>query len=278
MPAVMSRARPDLRVVAAVASLVLALAALPSAALASSPPTIVKPSDENTLSPQELGRQLFAGNCSTCHGSTGRGVSASSPQQGVTDIKGEGPSLIGVGKLATDFYLRTGYMPLSHVPDQPERNPVQFSNREIGALEDYVDSLSPTPGPPIPKPDPASGSVSQGLQLFTEHCAGCHQVVAEGGVVTGARVPPLNRATATQIAQAVRIGPYLMPKFDNKDITDAQLNSIIRYVLYTHHPQDEGGWGINHLGPFPEGMVTWGIAALLLIGICLIIGERVRRA
>jgi ubiquinol-cytochrome c reductase cytochrome c subunit len=256
----------------------IALAATPGMAGASSPPTIVRPPDENTLSPQDLGRQLFAGNCSTCHGSRGTGVSATAPQRGSTAPVGEGPSLIGVGKLATDFYLRTGYMPLSHVPDQPERNPVEFSNSEIRALEDYVDSLSSTPGPPIPKPDPAAGSVSQGLQLFTEHCAGCHQVVAEGGVVTGARVPPLNRATATQIAQAVRIGPYVMPRFDTKDITDPQLNSIIRYVLYTHDPQDSGGWGINHLGPFPEGMVTWGIAALLLIGICLIIGERVRRA
>lgn len=255
-----------------------AVLAMPASAAASRPPTIVRPPDEAHLSDQELGRQLFAANCSTCHGSRGEGVSATAPQRGSTAGQGEGPPLIGVGRLATDFFLRTGYMPLSHVPDQPERNRVQFSDREIRSIEDYVDSLSPTPGPPIPTPDPASGSVSQGLQLFTEHCAGCHQVVAEGGVVTGARVPPLNRATATQIAQAVRIGPYVMPKFDEKDISDAQLNSIIRYVLYTHDPTDAGGWGINHLGPFPEGMVTWGIAILLLIGVCMIIGERVRRS
>jgi ubiquinol-cytochrome c reductase cytochrome c subunit len=189
-----------------------------------------------------------------------------------------GPPLIGVGKLATDFYLRTGYMPLDHIPDQPERNPVQFHENEIRALEDYVDSLGATPGPPVPTPDPSAGSVSQGLQLFTEHCAGCHQVVAEGGVVTGARVPPLDRATPVQIAQAVRIGPYVMPTFDEKDISNDELNSIIRYVQYAQNPQDEGGWGIDHLGPFPEGLVTWGIAAVLLVAICLLIGERVRRA
>ena len=103
-------------------------------------------------------------------------------------------------------------------------------------------------------------------------------MVAEGGVVTGARVPPLNDANATQIAQAVRVGPYVMPQFDTKDISDAQLNSIVRYVLYTHNPQDEGGWGISHLGPFPEGMVIWGIGGLLMILVCVLIGERVRRA
>jgi ubiquinol-cytochrome c reductase cytochrome c subunit len=162
------------------------------------------------------------------------------------------------------------------VPLQPQRNRVQFSDREIRAIEDYVDSLTPSPGPPIPRPDPAAGNVSQGLQLFTEHCAGCHQAVAEGGVVTGARVPPLNEATATQIAQAVRIGPYVMPKFDQKDITHDELNSIIRYVQYAQHPDDAGGAGIGHLGPFPEGLVAWGIAGILLVGICVLIGERVR--
>ena len=38
--------------------------------------------------------------------------------------------------------------------------------------------------------------------------------------------------------------------------------------------QDDGGWGIGHLGPIPEGMVTWllGLAALVLA--IRLIGER----
>ena len=259
-----------------VAACALAAAgAPPPAAFASPPPPIVRPADEAGMSAQELGRQLFAANCSTCHGSRGEGVAA--PQSGPTGPEGLGPPLIGVGRLATDFYLRTGYMPLGDPHDQPERSRVRLTDREIRAVEDYVDSLGGKPGPPIPSPDPAAGNVSEGLQLFTEHCAGCHQVVAEGGVVTGARVPPLDSATATQIAQAVRIGPYVMPKFSTKDISDAELNSIVRYVLYAQEPDDQGGWGIDHLGPFPEGMVTWGIAAILLVGVCMLIGERLRR-
>jgi ubiquinol-cytochrome c reductase cytochrome c subunit len=253
------------------ALLVAVAAALPVAppAHASAPPPIVRPVNERRLAPQDLGRQLFAANCARCHGSIGNGVEGRSGNGG--------PPVAGVGKLATDFYLRTGYMPLGHVPDQPERNPVELHDDEIRALEDYVDSLSTTPGPPIPAPDPGAGSVSQGLELFTDHCAGCHQVVAEGGVVTGARVPPLGAATPVQIAQAVRIGPYLMPKFGEKDISDDELNSIIRYVQYAKDPQDEGGWGIDHLGPFPEGLVTWGIAVVLLVALCVLIGERARR-
>ncbi len=71
-------------------------------------------------------------------------------------------------------------------------------------------------GPPIPTPHPERGSLSDGLQLFTEHCAGCHQIVAEGGYVTGGVAPPLDGRDAAQIAEAVRIGPYLMPRFSEK--------------------------------------------------------------
>jgi quinol---cytochrome-c reductase cytochrome c subunit len=92
--------------------------------------------------------------------------------------------------------------------------------------------------------------------------------------VTGARVPPLDRATDVQIAEAVRIGPYAMPPFSESDISDKELNSIIAYVQYAKDPRDEGGWGINHLGPFPEGMVTWLMAVVVLIATCMVIGKR----
>ena len=121
------------------------------------------------------------------------------------------------------------------------------------------------------------GSVSQGFHLFTDHCAGCHQVVAEGGYVTGAVPPPLEDDTPTQIAEAVRIGPYVMPTFSPKAISNAQLNSIIAYVQYAKHPDDRGGWAIGHIGPVPEGLVTWLIAAAALVVVCMLIGTRLGR-
>jgi ubiquinol-cytochrome c reductase cytochrome c subunit len=256
--------------------LLAALAAGSSAdrARAQPPVGIVRPGDERGLSPRELGAQLYAGNCVSCHGVDGRGVVAGSASRGAGDIAGQGPSLRGVGALAADFYLRTGYMPLGSPDEQPERSRPLLTDREIRALVAYVASLGR--GPAIPRPEPAKGSLSDGLELFTEHCAGCHQVVGQGGFVTGARVPPLEDVTARQVAQAVRIGPYLMPKFSEKDITDAELNSIVRYVLHNKHPTDRGGWGIGNLGPFPEGMVTWLLAAVVLVMTCMVIGTRLR--
>jgi ubiquinol-cytochrome c reductase cytochrome c subunit len=124
--------------------------------------------------------------------------------------------------------------------------------------------------------DPAKGSLSQGFELFTEHCAGCHQAVAQGGYVTDTRVPPLQQSTPTQIAAAVRTGPYLMPEFSRRQISDSELNSIVAYVQSTKHPEDRGGWGIGHIGPVPEGMVAWAVAGIALIGLCVLIGERMR--
>ncbi len=218
------------------------------------------------------GYALYGANCATCHGSRGEGVAGPPARKGVGDRPGLGPPLRGVGALAADFYLRTGYMPLSSPSAQPSRTHVLFSEKQIDAVVAYVASLGH--GPPIPRPHPERGNLSRGLKLFTEHCAGCHQVVAEGGIVTGARVPPLEDATPVQIAEAVRIGPYLMPRFSKQDIGDRDLDSIIRYVQYAKHPDDPGGWALGHIGPVPEGMVAWLIGGSLLVAVCLVIGRR----
>jgi len=262
--------------VTARAALLVAVVAfgVPGSTSAQPPQGIVRPDHEDRLGLRELGEQLYAGNCSSCHGIAGQGLTSRAPKRGAGAIKAYGPSLRGVGALAADFYLRTGYMPLGSPDEQPQRSRPQLSEREIRALVDYVDSLGD--GPPVPDPDPETGSLAEGLRLFTEHCAGCHQVVAQGGIAPGARVPPLEDSTPTQIAEAVRIGPYVMPRFSEKDISDTELNSIVRYVQYAKHPNDRGGWGIGNLGPIPEGMVTWFAAASFFLAFCMVIGQRLR--
>jgi quinol---cytochrome-c reductase cytochrome c subunit len=229
----------------------------------------------------QRGKNLYGRYCVACHGANGSGVTrtqvkriGAGPGRLQTQQVGIAPSLRGVGALAADFYLTTGYMPLQHVGLQPRRSRVLLSQRQIDALVAYIASLGK--GPAIPTPHPGRGSLSVGMRLFTDHCAGCHQVVAEGGFVTGALPPPLEDASATQIAEAVRIGPYVMPRFSEKQISDDELDSIIRYVQYAKHPDDRGGWAIGHIGPVPEGLVTWLIGMAVLVAVCVVIGERLK--
>ncbi len=233
---------------------------------------IVRPSTESPTPSRQLGAELYAGNCASCHGIDGSGINT--PRPGAGGIPGAGPPLRGVGALAVDLYLRQGFMPLPNIYSEPQKEPVLFSEKEIQSLVSYVASLGS--GPAIPTPAPASGSIAEGVHLFTTHCSGCHQEDAEGGYVTGARVPPLQDIPATQIAEAVRVGPYLMPRFSKRQITDAQLNSIIRYVLSTPG-ENRGGWRIGNIGPIPEGLVTWWIGIPLVIVACMLVGRRFRR-
>lgn len=206
------------------------------------------------------GRSLFIEGCSSCHGLDARG------------IRGQGPSLLNAGAQATDFYLSTGRMPLDNPKDEPTRTKPAYDRAERDALVAYIGSLG---GPPIPKVDPSRGQLSEGFEAFTSNCAGCHQSVAQGGIAPGALAPSLQEATPTQIAEAVRIGPYLMPRFSQRQIDQQTLNSIARYVVSTRHPDDRGGYGIGHIGPIPEGMVAWLLAGVALLLVARLIGERI---
>jgi ubiquinol-cytochrome c reductase cytochrome c subunit len=206
------------------------------------------------------GRQLYIEGCSSCHGMDARGV------------EDQGPSLVGAGAAAADFYLRTGRMPLSEPGQEPERAQPAYPDDQIEAIDAYIGSLG---GPPIPVVDPAAGAISRGTELFGSDCAGCHSITGGGGVVIGGYAPQLHDANPTQVAEAVRVGPYLMPSFDRNQISDADLNSIARYVTdAVQHPDDRGGWGIGHIGPVPEGLIAWALATAALLIVARLIGTR----
>jgi len=207
------------------------------------------------------GRQLFVTGCSSCHGLEARGV------------PGSGPDLHGVGALAADWYLRTGRMPLARPHDYPIRAHSVYSANQRADLIAYIGSLG---GPPIPPVHPERGSLSHGKELFTDRCAGCHQVVAQGGVVTPNTIAPSleNGVKPIDVAEVVRIGPYVMPRFNEKALDQHDVDSLARYVQHTQDLPNIGGWGIGNIGPVPEGLVAWGIGIVALLVVARVIGER----
>jgi ubiquinol-cytochrome c reductase cytochrome c subunit len=205
------------------------------------------------------GHAIFEKSCASCHGVAAQGMA------------GTAPALRGVGAGSIDFYVSTGRMPLEYPREEPMRNRPLFERSAINALIAYLGRYG---GPPAPTADPAKGDLSLGRHVFTLQCAGCHQMVARGGMTLGAQVPNLAEDTPQQLAEAVRVGPYLMPNFDAKTIDQHELDSIARYVEWTKHPTDAGGWGIYNIGPINEGAVTWWLGIVALVLVIRLIGER----
>jgi ubiquinol-cytochrome c reductase cytochrome c subunit len=205
------------------------------------------------------GFNLYVQSCASCHGITLQG------------IPGVAPSLRAVGPGPVDFYLSTGRMPLEQPREEPIRSSPAFTRAQMDALIAYISSFG---GPPAPTVNPSAGNLALGFHQFILNCAGCHQIVARGGITVNAQVPELGEATPQQIAEAVRMGPYLMPHFDSAQIDQHDLDSIARYIEWTHHPADFGGWGLYNIGPIPEGIVAWFIGLAALVIVARLIGER----
>jgi ubiquinol-cytochrome c reductase cytochrome c subunit len=236
-----------------------------SAGRAQSPTPIPTPS--TVVSNPSRGRLLYLQDCAWCHGGGGEGTT-------------RGPSLVGVGAASADFMLRTGRMPISTVEAQPQRTKPKYDARQIAALDEFVASLGQ--GPAVPTPDPASGDLGQGQRLYSIHCAACHSSTGFGGALTnGLQAPGLQDSSATEIAEAVRIGGAglrtgHMPRFGPDILTDRQLDSLIRYVIYLQHPEDRGGQNLGHIGPIAEGFAAWVGALLILVVFTRWIGTRTR--
>ena len=201
------------------------------------------------------GEELFNEFCSTCHGSEGRGGELGRP-------------LSDAGAAGADFQLRTGRMPLGDSEQQAERKESPFTENEIDALVEYVESFGD--GPEIPEVALAGARPAAGQELYSENCAPCHGTTATGGAVgPGALAPSLFVADDVEIAEAMITGPGEMPVFD---FADHERNEIVAFVLHLQDEKDPGGQDIGGIGPVPEGFVAWLLGGAGVVALCLFIG------
>jgi ubiquinol-cytochrome c reductase cytochrome c subunit len=212
-------------------------------------------------------RQIFLADCATCHGADAHGTN-------------RGPTLVGVGRASVDYYLTTGRMPITDPafflgnPDaEIKRHAPYYPPATITALEEYIETLTGPGGPPIPDINLRANRAAGG-ELFRLQCAACHAWAGDGGALLHREAPELHDATPTQVGEAVRVGPGLMPAFGHAAIDDRQLDQLVAYVHYLAHPEDRGGNPLWHLGPFAEGFVAWTIGMTVLLLTIRWIGER----
>lgn len=227
-------------------------------ALASPSGASGRPDGEHALVGQvrEQGATLYLQNCASCHGPAGQG----------TDL---GPSLVGVGAASADFYLRTGRMPLGAPDQRPIRQEPVYDDAQIQALVDIVAGFGP--GPEIPQVA-AGGDVRRGWELYQANCAACHAASGTGNAVGGGAVAVgLGHASETEVAEAMLIGPGVMPRFV---FPDPDRDAIVAYVHFLRTAPNPGGAPIGGFGPVAEGFVSVVIGSILVLLAVRFVGRR----
>jgi ubiquinol-cytochrome c reductase cytochrome c subunit len=207
------------------------------------------------------GQQLYETSCSTCHGLGAEGTE-------------NGPSLQGVGPAAVDFMVGTGRMPLADPGQQPVRKEPRFTEPQIAAIVAYVASIAPG-GPDIPDVDTARGDLAQGFELFLNNCSGCHGAAGVGDSVGGGQIAPsLYPPNATQIGEAIRIGPGVMPRFGEGDLSQADVDSIARYLEWVRDNGKDGGFQLGRVGAVAEGLIALAIGMGLVVLVIRLTGSK----
>jgi len=237
--------------------------AAPSSALKASDPITYSSLPSSYIAP---GRALFESNCSSCHGPDAEGSAVA-------------PVLQGFGPATVDFWVSTGRMPLANPTAEPIRKPPKFTRRETLEIAAFVASTAPTVSDfpnGIPKVNTASASLANGNSLFVLNCAPCHTITGAGDALAGGFfAPSLHRATATQVAEAIRTGPTAMPHFGPGNLSDSQVADIVAFVTGPiQNPNNRGGIGLGEIGPVAEGFIGLliGVGGLMLVALW--IGDR----
>ncbi|HXJ65787.1 MAG TPA: c-type cytochrome [Actinomycetota bacterium] len=231
--------------------------ASPTAPASPSPAASPSPVSEALLA---VGKNTYEERCSTCHGSDGTGTT-------------QGPPIAGLGPAYYNFMMSTGRMPLDQPGVQAHRRPPVLTPLQIRAVTAYLDSIAPG-GVPIPDVNPAIGDLSVGQSVFQANCAPCHGTSGRGGAVGPQDAPAVVHDDATQIAEAIRIGPGTMPVFDEDIVDQHELNSVVKYVQYLGEPDDRGGASLGGIGPLMEGFVALVAGLGLIVLVTRTIGTR----
>ncbi len=242
-----------------------------SATVPSSGNVLVTPTPAATRSPTfaehpsiadlRQGEQIFNVHCASCHGLNEQGTA-------------QGPPLIDVDAASVDFQLRTGRMPASVPFEQEYQKAPTFNRAQIDSLVEFVMSRSSgnrkLPSVQIPTLAHASNDMLRsGREVYEENCQQCHAATGRGDSVGYLDVAPdLMDSDPLQIAEAVRTGPDVMPRFGPAIIDDSHLNDLIAYIRYLQRAKyNPGGMQLANWGPVSEGFVTWafGIGLLVLL-------------
>jgi mono/diheme cytochrome c family protein len=206
------------------------------------------------------GAQLYAENCTVCHGPNGEGrVGATLAQDWPSirpDLRVKTSIEAGVSGSLMPAWSKENGGPLTD--DQIEALTLYILSWETGGIPSLSPTPTYTPHPPItPIPD-VEGDPNRGAVLYAENCAMCHGPKGEGRV--GATLaknwpsvrPDLQVKTITE--QGVPGSP--MPAWSRENggpLSDEDINDVVAFVL---------SWQVSTTSEAPEPAPTPAPSAL----------------
>lgn len=210
------------------------------------------------------GDQHYARTCAVCHGSDGRG------QQG--DGIAAGPPLVGLDVAYVDLLLRSGRMPIA-APEEGMPHPERLDADEREAVVAFMTERFHLRGgiPSVREGDPA-----RGRELYAIHCAACHGSTGTGGVSgDGTLVRAVLGLDEVAIAEAIRTGPFEMPRFGPTVLSDRDVDDVATYVAGHMSTADRTPLGLGEM----NRVTMWGMAAVLgaaVLGMTVLIARPLR--
>jgi ubiquinol-cytochrome c reductase cytochrome c subunit len=238
----------------------LVLAGVAAAATSAAPSPSASPlATQAPASTVSSGADVFAQNCSGCHGAAGQGGVA------VPSLPYPPPPLAPAGfpSLVSGMVQQGGIQMPSFAR--------ALTTAQIQAVAEYVSQQ-------LAAPEARTADISSGGVIYRLYCSGCHSTTGRGGALTrGRNAPNIAQYPPAEALAAMILGRGNMPIFAGSALDVRQQTSVALYVEVLHDPPSPGGRGLGYLGPVPEGAVGAG-ALLLLIFIAVWLAWKSRKA
>jgi ubiquinol-cytochrome c reductase cytochrome c subunit len=204
------------------------------------------------------GERLYTLHCVMCHGTAGGG--------GLTPDGRRAPSVNDVSIAYARLVLRTHRMPPGADPFDARARPGAYTEEQQADVLAYMVERFDLDGdvetPPL-------GDAASGLELYQLNCAACHGATGAGGVAGGgAWTPRIHGYDAQVIADAIRVGPFEMPRFSPDVLNDEEVGDIAAFL---HEVDEEPGTLLfpGELNPvFASAfgaLLTLAVVALVLV-------------
>ncbi|MGY1847805.1 MULTISPECIES: c-type cytochrome [unclassified Blastococcus] len=210
------------------------------------------------------GGTVYQRYCGICHNNDGSGIPGTGDEAG--------PDLRGLPVAYVDLVIRTGRMPILHRPVGAVEEQLTDAQRE--AVVTWMAEEFDLEGG---IPEVGAGDPGRGQPLWLTNCAPCHSAGGNGGIsADGTVAPEVTGIDPTGIVEAIRVGPFEMPRFGDEVLSEQDAADIAAYVQDLSDAETTP-LGLSDVSRVYGGVFT-GLIALAMAGALVLVVRTGRRS